>query len=685
MKWKNIKLSGKFSIGFGVVITLLVMLVAWAFLGIGSIVGNAEEVISGNKLRGDFVQKIVDHLNWAGQVNKLLNDKNVHTLDVQTDPHKCGFGKWYYGEGRARAEQLVPALKPILDKIEKPHSLLHNSAISISKAYSDVDPDMGSFLREKKVDHLNWMVALVGDITNPMMDETVVQADAHKCGFGKWLYSNEVAQMAKDNPEFGNVLKPIFEPHEQLHSSVVKINELLRNNDRQGAQRYFNEVVEENAKKTLKAIDGVIDWHNSKLANLDEAKAIYATQTMPALEAVQGALNEAKTTIAQNIMTDEVMVHEARSTQTMVTLVGFIAVVLGILAAWIIAKGIINPILQGVDFAQIIGNGDLTGQLNVDQEDEIGMLAKALKNMQTQLTQIVSDVQSATENVAAGSEELSASSESLSQGATQQAASIEEVSSSMEQMASNISQNAENAKETDLLANKASEDAQESGKAVTQTVDAMKSIAEKISIIEEIARQTNLLALNAAIEAARAGEHGKGFAVVAAEVRKLAERSGTAAAEISELSSSSVEVAEKAGSMLQALVPDIEKTAALIQEISSASNEQNAGATQINQAISQLDSVIQQNASASEEMASTSQELSAQGQQLQISMEFFNINGNGNGKGRKLASRQIKAISKPASALPSGPPPTKQNPEAPSNGGVDLMMDDNMDDSFERF
>ena len=114
-----------------------------------------------------------------------------------------------------------------------------------------------------------------------------------------------------------------------------------------------------------------------------------------------------------------------------------------------------------------------------------------------------------------------------------------------------------------------------------ETVRAMKNIAEKILVIEEIARQTDLLALNAAIEAARAGEHGKGFAVVASEVRKLSEKSQAAAAEISRVSGASVEMAEDAGKMLGEMVPDIKKTAELVQEISAASNEQNTGAEQI--------------------------------------------------------------------------------------------------------
>jgi methyl-accepting chemotaxis protein len=245
------------------------------------------------------------------------------------------------------------------------------------------------------------------------------------------------------------------------------------------------------------------------------------------------------------------------------------------------------------------------------------------------LSGVVADVTTAANNVASGSEEMSATAQQLSQGATEQSASAEQCTSSMEEMTSSIQQNADNAQQTNKIAAKAATDTQASGEAVSQTVSAMKEIAEKISIIEEIARKTDLLALNAAVEAARAGEHGKGFAVVASEVRKLAERSQTAAAEISKLSSGGVSLAEGAGQMLVKLVPDIRKTAELVQEISAASTEQNSGTAQINQAIQQLDQVIQQNAAASEEMASTAEELTSQAEQLQSTIAFFKIDGGG--------------------------------------------------------
>ncbi|WP_147821233.1 methyl-accepting chemotaxis protein [Salidesulfovibrio onnuriiensis] len=358
-----------------------------------------------------------------------------------------------------------------------------------------------------------------------------------------------------------------------------------------------------------------------------------------------------------------------------------IAVLFGVLL--LIANLITAPIREGISLATSLSHGDLTRTIDVHQKDEVGKLADALRSMADQLKTVISDVQSATDNVATGSRELSSSSQGLSQGATEQAASVEEVSASMEQMASNIQGNAESARKTEQIAIQAAKSAEESGKAVTQAMNAMTDIAEKISVVEEIARQTNLLALNAAIEAARAGEHGKGFAVVAAEVRKLAERSGTAAAEISELSTSTVRVAKEAGEKLNKLVPDIQQTAHLIQEIAAASHEQNTGVDQINSAIQQLDQVIQQNAAASEEVSSTSETLSAEAVQLQESVSFFNTGEHTMAHAPRMTSKQAsRPKAKPKAQLP----PARPKPQAKAGtGGVSLDMDEGGDDDFERF
>ena len=371
---------------------------------------------------------------------------------------------------------------------------------------------------------------------------------------------------------------------------------------------------------------------------------------------------------------------------TLISILALIAILIGVLAAVFIIRGILRQL--GCDPSVIedvtkkIADGDLTLKMDLPVRNQASVYA-AMKNMVEKLTDIVANVQAAADNVAAGSQELSASSEEMSQGSTEQAAAAEEASSSMEQMAANIRQNADNALQTEKIAIKSAQDAQEGGQAVVETVGAMKQIAEKINIIEEIARQTNLLALNAAIEAARAGEHGKGFAVVAAEVRKLAERSQNAAGEIGELSGKSVDIAEKAGEMLARMVPDIQRTAELVQEISAASKEQDTGAEQVNQAIQQLDQVIQQNASASEEMASTSEELSSQAEQLQDTIAFFKVDTRSSGGMRNpVATKKGKSA---AIAHVSG------KRSAPAKGsGSGLMLDmgkgkDKLDEEFEQF
>jgi len=273
--------------------------------------------------------------------------------------------------------------------------------------------------------------------------------------------------------------------------------------------------------------------------------------------------------------------------------------------------------------AQAIAQGDLTVIIQTRCEQD--KLMQAMEEMVAGLSRTATDIKTAAGEVATGSSALSSAVMQLSQGASEQAASAEEASSAMEQMTANIKQSAENATQTEKIAVQSAADAREGGKCVAEAVVAMKEIASKISIIEEIARQTNMLALNAAIEAARAGEHGKGFAVVAAEVRKLAERSQKAAGEINQLSSSTVKVAEKAGEMLEKLVPHIQHTAELVQEITAASNEQNLGVSQINTALQQLQSVIQDNASAAEEMAATSEELSGQAEQMLATVNFFKL------------------------------------------------------------
>lgn len=417
---------------------------------------------------------------------------------------------------------------------------------------------------------------------------------------------------------------------------------------------------------------------------IDAGFAVFDNSKIISDAGIQGTIDTADNTIA--------LINRSNAS---IWIGGIIVLGLGILLAVSITKLITVPIAKGVEFARKIAKGDLTAEIDVDQKDEVGQLAAALREMIEKLRGIVTSIIEGSNNIASASIEMSSNSQQVSQGATEQASSTEEVSSSMEEMTSNIQQNTDNAQQTEKIANKAANDIMEGSKNVNKTVDSMKTIADRITIISDIAFQTNILALNAAVEAARAGEHGKGFAVVAAEVRKLAERSQKAAAEIDDLSKSSVAIAEHSGSLLQQIVPDIQNTSKLVQEISAASIEQNSGVDQINNAIQQLNQVTQQNAAASEEMATSSEELSSQAEQLREIIQFFNTNESSrlNSKIQNKPKPQPKTNKHTnynndnyQSSINTNKSTPAFDNDSPDKGiRLDLGKSDSMDDDYENF
>ncbi len=353
-------------------------------------------------------------------------------------------------------------------------------------------------------------------------------------------------------------------------------------------------------------------------------------------------------------------------------IVGLILLIIGLAIIYFLIARLTEPLNRLVEQTKRITTGDLTGKIEVQQNDEIGLLANSFNTMIEKLKEIISTVLESANNLTSGTNQIAASSQQIAQGANEQASSSEEVSASIEEMVSTIQHNTENAIQTEKFSQEGANGIMEISNASKKSLDAVNKIADKTSIIDEIAQKTNILALNAAIEAARAGQYGKGFAVVADEVRKLAEISQDAAKEINDLSSHILELTHESGILMSGIIPKIQKTAKLVNEIALASTEQNTGSQQISKAIDQLSKVTQQNSAAAEEMSSSSEELASQAEVLKEAIMFFKID-------------QVENIFNKPEKIKL---PEKANfPTSTKKPGIilDLFDKENKDSEFEQF
>ena len=337
---------------------------------------------------------------------------------------------------------------------------------------------------------------------------------------------------------------------------------------------------------------------------------------------------------------------------------GLTLVALGIalLISVFITRSITAPVSQAVEIATSVSQGNLSTSIEVHGTDETGQLLTALKNMQTELVRLVRHVRQSSNTVANASAEIAQGNQDLSARTSSQASTLEETAATMEELSSQVKNNADNARQANQMAASASSVAARGGEVVGRVVDTMKEINESsrkiadiIGVIDSIAFQTNILALNAAVEAARAGEQGRGFAVVASEVRSLAGRSAAAAKEIKTLINTSVErvehgaaLVDDAGTTMTEVVSSIRRVSDLVGEISSASDEQAAGAAQIGEAVTEMDQVTQQNAALVEEMAAAASSLKGQAHDLVEVVSVFELDAqsaiNANLKPHTVAS-----------------------------------------------
>ncbi len=610
MSLKNLTLGQKIFMAFGVVLVLLLILGAVSFFGVGNIVSNAEEVIEGNRLDSILAQKEVDHLNWSAKVNALLTDDTVTTLDVQTDHTKCGFGKWLYGPGRKDAESHLPSLVPLLKAIEGPHKELHDSAIEIKRLFKQADVHIQENITEIETAHLMWANRLLEGIVNKQTDLENVLTDPTKCKLAAWQRSAQGMKVYENgSSEFKRLWNSIPESHVRMHESGAEIKKLLANGKIKEAKKIFNEITFPSLNQTVSLLRSMKTVANKDLEGMNEAKLIYAKQTLPALQKVRGELAKIREEAKKNVLSDQVMLSAARVTRGSVAAIGVAALIAGMLLAFF----------------------------------TIGGISKIFKTITQQLEEGANQVSSA-----AG--QISSSSQSLAEGASEQAASVEETSASLEEVASMTRQDAENAKQADDLMREATQviqEADDSMKRLTASMDEISVASAEtqkiVKTIDEIAFQTNLLALNAAVEAARAGEAGAGFAVVADEVRGLAMRAADAAKNTSSLIEGTVQKVKTGSKLVEETSESFyiasqatSRISTLVTEIAGSTGEQARAIEQVNNALSQIDSVTQNNAAAAEEAASASEQLSAQSEMMRGTVgRLIALVGGGSGIGNR--------------------------------------------------
>ncbi|MCH2535294.1 MAG: methyl-accepting chemotaxis protein [Bdellovibrionales bacterium] len=557
----------------------------------------------------------------------------------------------------ANTDNNEPALKMLFDTAEPQLKKMQESL----SAMHDLEKNQNSSEGRKM------LLGLIGDLkTNN------AQLNLHMTGF-----------MATGRNNYRTSYESAWKENKSLVNELSKYKSRLTS----AQQSEFNEYLKQRtAYKDMPEL--MIETRADASANL--ANFWLKTKAIPSQNTLLKNLETLEEALAKKVeIQSAAAVKQSGNLINLQWLMIFISFTICTLLGVIITRTIVKPIKECVNAAVKLSKGDLDIHVDVDNKDETGELSDAINDMSKKLKEVIKSVLVSMDKVNNGSGSLSQTSDKLAAGSSEQASATEEASASIEEMASNIQQNADNARQTEKIALQASTDAKASGEAVNEALEAMQEIAGKITVIEEIARQTNLLALNAAIEAARAGEHGKGFAVVASEVRKLAERSQEAAGEISGLSSSTVTVAQRAGEMLNKLLPDIQKTAELVQEISSSSAEQNAGAAQITTAIQQLDTVTQANSEVSVNISETVQELKDLVGYVMEEIAFFELNEQLEAKLEDL-SEEGNVVSLKSKKTNHAEPKSFKGGSKKASGDdsgidIDLGMDDVSDSDFENF
>jgi methyl-accepting chemotaxis protein len=633
----NISVNLKLGLGFGLVLVLTGLLALTGWNSLGSLINRSNWMSDITQLNSDLTNLRVARLQWM-----LTNGDDASAANVQAKLDAFGNQQQHLVNTFTSPENL---------------KLLREQGQSISEYRVSLEKMRQGYKTTLAArDAMNQAAARANDAIEAISSAVLSSPESDAAHLAQYLLiskaKQQLVQVRLDVRSYIADLTPEAEQAavRQLESALTEIDSLKRQ-------------LPAEASRIQQFESAVLAYRDAVRQFRDATAAIGVAR---AEMTVQGADIVKRSDALYQIQIErrDAESIQARSLQTTATL---LALLVGVLAAFIITRQITRPLRETMDAVEKIASGDLTQTLRVTRRDELGALQQGIARMGNTLRDLITGIRDGVTQIASAAEELSAVTEQTSAGANSQKVETDQVATAMHEMAATVQEVARNAEQASHAATNADDEARVGDKVVGEAISQIERLAQEVhrsteamgllqqesqkigsvmDVIKSVAEQTNLLALNAAIEAARAGEAGRGFAVVADEVRGLAQRTQQSTEEIEgliaslqngtqqvaevmngsrSLTDSSVELARKAGDSLDSITRTVSNIQSMNQQIAAAAEQQSAVAEEISRSILNVRDVSEQTAAASDETAASSVELARLGGHLQTLVSQFRV------------------------------------------------------------